>query len=401
MVTISPVSNEGRKDGVISVQTLMQDVYNANSLYDSYLKSREGVAWKESVQKYEANLLINIFNTRKALMDKTYKTKPMTEFELCERGHTRHIKAQHISDRVVQRSFNDNVLIPKVRPKLIYDNGASLKGKGLAFSRKRFEIHLRKAYKEYGANAYILLMDFRKYYDNVRHDKAFELFSKVLNQEEMEFLKLSFEDFKIDVSYMAEDEYGSCMGELFNALEYAKIPNKLKTGKRFMCKSLGIGNQSAQVTGVFFPNRIDHYCKTVKGIKYYGRYMDDTYIILPSKKALKELYGEIKGICDELGIFIHEKKSHIQKITGWLTWLKINYKLKSSGGLIRKVHSSTFRRERRNLNKFYRLYQNGRMSLKQIETCYGSWRGMFKKYDSGIKLKKMDDYYNSLFGKER
>ena len=49
---------------------------------------------------------------------------------------------------------------------LIYDNGASLKDKGLDFARRRFEIHLRNAYKEYGGKAYILLMDFTKYYDN-------------------------------------------------------------------------------------------------------------------------------------------------------------------------------------------------------------------------------------------
>lgn len=378
----------------------MKDVYNANSLYDGFMESRKGVEWKESVQKYEAGLLLNIYNTRKALMDKTYKTKPMTEFILSERGHTRHIKAQHISDRVVQRSFNDNVLIPKVRPKLIYDNGASLKGKGLSFSRKRFEIHLRKAYKEYGENAYILLMDFRKYYDNVQHEKTFEMFAEVLDAEELDFLKLCFEDFQVDVSYMTNDEYSLCMDKLFDALKHSSVPRELKTGKRYMTKSLGIGNQSAQVTGIFYPNQIDHYCKAVRAVKYYGRYMDDTYIILPSKETLRELYEEIQAMCGSLGIFIHEEKTCIRKITGWITWLKINYKLKPSGGLIRKVHSSAFRREWRKLHKFYRLYKQGKINLNHIRLCYQSWRGTYQRYDSGIKLKKMDEYFILLFGKE-
>lgn len=378
----------------------IKDVYNANSLYNGYLKAKEGVEWKESTQRYEANLLLNILNTQKALRSKTYKARPMSEFTLYERGHTRRIKAQHISDRVVQRSFNDNVLIPRVRDKLIYDNSASLKGKGLAFSRRRFEQHLRNAYKEYGKNAYVLLMDFKKYYDNVRHDKAFEEFGQVLEVDEMEFLKLSFDDFRVDVSYMTDEEYRTCMDGLFDALKHANIPNELKTGERYMPKSLGIGNQSAQITGVFYPNRIDHYCKTVRGIKYYGRYMDDTYIIMQGKESLKELYREIKVMCDELGIFINETKTHIRKITGWVPWLKINYCLKPTGGLIRKVSSATFKREHRKLKKFRKLYEQGRMSLEHIRQCYRSWRGTYRKYDSGTRLKKMDDYFNLLFGKD-
>ena len=47
----------------------MKDVYNANNLWDGYLKAREGVEWKESVQKYEANLLLNIYRTRKSIID--------------------------------------------------------------------------------------------------------------------------------------------------------------------------------------------------------------------------------------------------------------------------------------------------------------------------------------------
>lgn len=378
----------------------LEDIYNANALFDGFMKSRQGVEWKESVQKYEANLLLNILHTRKDLMTDSYAPRPMTEFRLNERGHTRHIKAQHIADRVVQRSLNDNVLIPKVRPMLIYDNGASLKDKGLDFARRRFEVHLRNAYKKYGCDAYILLMDFTKYYDNVRHKEALEMFAKVLEDDELHFLSKCFEEFAVDVSYMSDEEYVACMNKPFNALAYAEMPKQGHTGKRFMRKSLGIGNQSAQVTGIFYPHAIDNYCKTVKGLRYYGRYMDDTYIIMQDKTELKALYEKIRSMCAELGIFINEKKTHIRKISGWLTWLKINYRLKQSGGLVRKVHSSTFRRERRKLKRFHESYKAGRMSYQHINQCYKSWRGTYTRYDSGAKLRKLDNYFKKLFEEE-
>ena len=50
----------------------LEEVYNANALFDGFMKSRQGVEWKEGVQKYEANLLLNILHTRKELMADSY-----------------------------------------------------------------------------------------------------------------------------------------------------------------------------------------------------------------------------------------------------------------------------------------------------------------------------------------
>lgn len=289
------------------------------------------------------------------------------------------------------------MLIPKTRPKLIYDNGASLKNKGLDFGRRRFEIHLRKAAKKFGNNAYILTMDFTKYYDNIRHGKVLEMYRGILEPDEHKFLEKILRDFRIDVSYMNDTEYANCMNTVFNAIEHAKIRPGLKNGQKYMEKSMGIGNQSSQIIGIYYSHRIDSYCKTVLGIKFYGRYMDDTYIIMRDKNELLSVYADIQAMCGELGIFINKKKTRIRRLTGWITWLKINYKVKPSGGLIRKVHSSTFRRERRKIKQLYRLYQRGRITYGHALECYKSWRGTYAKYDSGTKLKKLDKYFESLF----
>lgn len=119
----------------------MESVYDANSLLDAFNKSKKGTAWKESVQRYEMNLLRNINQTQKEMKDGTYEQKDFYEFKLHERGKTRHIKSMHISDRVVQRSVCDNVLVPELSKYLTYDNGASMEGKGIHFARKRLSTH--------------------------------------------------------------------------------------------------------------------------------------------------------------------------------------------------------------------------------------------------------------------
>lgn len=148
----------------------LEKVYNANVLIQAFKNCKKNVSWKESVQKYEANLLLNTYNLQQSLINGTHKQKPAFEFDLHERGKIRHIKSIHIKDRVVQRAISDNLLIPRLKKYLIYDNGASLKHKGIDFSRRRLKAHLQKYYRKYGADGYVLLVDFSKFFDNIKHE---------------------------------------------------------------------------------------------------------------------------------------------------------------------------------------------------------------------------------------
>lgn len=181
----------------------MESVYDANSLLDAFNKSKKGTAWKESVQRYEMNLLRNINQTQKEMKDGTYEQKDFYEFKLHERGKTRHIKSMHISDRVVQRSVCDNVLVPELSKYLTYDNGASMEGKGIHFARKRLSTHLHKFYRKHKSNeGYVLLIDFSKFFDNIVHDGLIkEMRKKIGDKETMSFIEklmdageMSFDD---------------------------------------------------------------------------------------------------------------------------------------------------------------------------------------------------------------
>ena len=248
---------------------------DANSLIKAFNLSKKESIWKESVQKYEINLLKNTYELRNSLRDGTYKQKDFYEFVLKERGKIRYVKSMHISDRVVQRSLCDNILLPKLRKYLIYDNGASLKNKGIDFSRRRIETHLHKYYRKYKTNeGYILLIDFSKFFDNIRHDKLLELLATKFDKDFMLFIKQLISSFGIDVSYMNDVEFKNCLNVLYNSLEHPSITKVKDSDKKIMPKSIGIGSQISQICGLYFPTKIDSYCKVVKQLKYYGRYMD-------------------------------------------------------------------------------------------------------------------------------
>lgn len=92
-------------------------------------------------------------------------------------------------------------MLPKVRNKIIYDNGASIKGRGISFSRDRFEAHLQKYYRLYGTDGYILFGDFTKFYDNIIHEIAKAALLKLFDNDEFMgwLLGIIFDGFKVDV----------------------------------------------------------------------------------------------------------------------------------------------------------------------------------------------------------
>jgi hypothetical protein len=91
-----------KRQGKLSQYDNFERVADADNLYSAFRESMKGVAWKESVQRYEANAVRNIAETRRKLLAGESVQNGFVEFTLHERGKVRQIKSVHISERVVQ-----------------------------------------------------------------------------------------------------------------------------------------------------------------------------------------------------------------------------------------------------------------------------------------------------------
>ncbi|MCR5777252.1 MAG: RNA-directed DNA polymerase [Lachnospiraceae bacterium] len=373
-----------------------------NILYDAYKKSMVGSAWKREPEKFEHEWLFELTNLKRELENHTYKTLPGAEFKLNERGKIRHIHGGRMRDRVVRHALCDNILAPCLKPYLIYNNGASQKGKGLGFARNMFERDLHNYYMKYGTNeGYIGFVDFSKFYDNIRHDKIKGMIYPKIPEDVWWLMDEILSNMEIDVSYMTDEEYSHCMDERFNSVEYYEnIPKELRTGEKFMKKSVNIGDQLSQDIGVFYPHRIDNYVKIVRGFKYYGRYMDDMYLIHPDRTYIEETIKGIEKEANELGLFINKKKTHICRLKDKFTYLQIKYFLTNTGKVVKRINPKTLRRERRKLKAYKRLLDKCEIEYPDIEQAAKSWMGCFVKVMSKQQIKNMKMLYMELFRKE-
>ena len=336
-------------------------VSNADKLCAAFKRAKRGVSWKESVQRYEANLLQNVIETKRKLLAGEDVRRGFVEFTVNERGKMRHIKSVHISERIVQKCLCEEVLSPILERPLIHDNGASIKGKGTQFALNRLTAHLRRYYRSNGNSneGYALLIDFRKYFDSIDH----RILAKQLGRH--------IKDARLRIL-------------LWNFIQ-AFGPEK----------SLGLGSEVSQICAVFFPNKVDHFIKEKLRIKYYGRYMDDLYLIHSDKNYLKQCLYQIQKLCAELGITLHDKKTRIVKLTQGVNFLKGRYILTKTGKIIRLPSRDSTVRMRRKLKKYKSLCERGKMNSSDIRISYQSWRGNFKKrFDAYYKLKRMDKLYN-------
>ena len=370
---------------------MINKISNANVLMNSFYEAKKGCSWKNSVQQYEANFLKNIRHTQLELREKTYRQQDFYCFYLKERGKDRYVRSISFYDRVVQMALCD-LVNPIVEPYLIHDNGASVKKKGIDFARRRIENHLHKYYRKYGNKGYALVIDFSKFYDNILHKPLMDMYREIIDDKDIiNLINHLVDSFSVDIS-----NYNITENELFDSLAYAKAETE-KTGEKMMHKSLGIGSQISQISGIYYPSKMDNYCKIVKGIKFYGRYMDDTYIIGNSKEELKSLLDDIDKICKKQGIFINHKKTQLFRLDKGFTFLKIKYRLTDTGHLVRIPVKKNFIRERRKLKSFKNLLDKGLIDFHDIEEQYKSWKGNIQKYDCYKSLKNLDKVFNDLF----
>ena len=320
--------------------------------------------WKEATQRYKSNLLINNIQLQEDLRSENYKVSPTIDFTINERGKRRDINAPALRDRVIQKALCQQILVPQLSKLLIYDNYASLKNRGTSFARKRIDVLLRKFIRKYGTDGYILQIDIKKYFASIDHSILKQLIHKRVHEPD-DVMRLI--DYVIDTSSDGD-------------------------------KGLNLGAEAPQIFAIYYLADLDNYIKSVKGVKYYGRYMDDMFILANSKTELRALLEDIKAQLARVKLEINSMKTHITPLRHGFTYMQIKYNIVGNKVIKRPTRAKIIR-ERRRLKKFKEKYNQGLISDWEVLNAYKSWRNSLLKDcpQSKRTIGVMDILFKQLF----
>lgn len=338
---------------------------DANVLMKAARECMKGVTWKYSTQAYYLDRIERVRITRKRLQSFDRMSDGFIVFPVNERGKTRQIKSIHINERVVHRAENDEVLVPVLRPKLIYDNYASLKGRGTRKALDRLKVHLWRYFREHGSNeGHILTADLHAYFDSVRHDTVYHDYKRIFEYDPA-------------ITYLTMD-FIDAFGEI----------------------SLGLGSQVSQITAVFHPNNIDHFIKEQLKIRGYGRYNDDFFLIHESREYLEKCLDLIEAKYAEKGIELNRKKTKIVKLSEEFKFLKAKIHMTDTGKVIMRPDHDSITRQRRKLKTLRKKLDAGKITFEDVRQSYNSWKAYISYFNSHRTVRRMDQLFDELFIKE-
>lgn len=260
-----------------------------DNLYAAYRKARLGKRGKKAEASFEYHAIERLLILSKELREETFEPGALSTFHIFE-PKERLIQAPTFKDKIVQHAMTDSVIYGTLSKGFIRDNVAAQYGKGTHDGLYRLETHMRDYFlKRKGrdeaerktaglpyrpmeewdyADGWVLKGDVHHFFASIDHEKLKERLATRFDDERFQRLQRKYID--------AAD-------------------------------GLALGHQTSHIYAVDFLSPIDHYIKERLHIRYYGRYMDDFYLIHESKEHLQYCLAEITRELASIGLELNDK----------------------------------------------------------------------------------------------
>lgn len=328
------------------------------NLYNSCKVSLKGKGKKKNAIRFNVMALENLCVMKRQLIDHTYKIGAYSEFIVSE-PKRRVVKSGTFRDKVLQHCLCDYVLLPRLREIFILDNYAGQTGKGTLFGLDRLSENLLSFYEERGCDGYILKCDITKFFYSIDHDAMKKCVRQYFDDEDIRWV--------CDLFIDSTDGCG-----------------------------LPLGNQCSQVFALMFLNGLDHFITEELGCEYYGRYMDDFYLLSDDKEYLKDCLVKIRAYLAGLSLTLNDKTEIVPMRKG-IRFLGFHSYLTKDGRVIRKLTGDNKRQIKKRLCKNAKLVAAGKMTREKFDEKYASWKNYASHGNCYKLICNMDEFVETLF----
>lgn len=287
-------------------------------LFRAYYNARQNKRNTINQLKFELNFEREIFALCREIENRTYKPQREIAF-IVNRPVKREIFAADFRDRVVHHLLFA-YLNPIIEKRIIYDCYSCRRGKGTSAGVQRAGKFLRACSDNYTRDCFIMKMDISGYFMSINRDRLYHKVNGLLNKEYQK-CALSGKGVPFDpdmVDFLIQrtlfrNPADHCIikGSRSN---WVGLPGNKSLFYASDGCGLPIGNLTSQLFGNVYLNDFDHWMKKKMGFRYYGRYVDDFYVMRRDKERLLNALPKIARYLKESEeLVLHPNKTKINK----------------------------------------------------------------------------------------
>lgn len=288
----------------------------------------------------------------------------------------RIVQAPKFRDKIIQNLLCDEYLYDEISRTFIKDSYSAVIGKGTHYGLNRVSSMMESYYDTYGTNdGWVWKGDIHHFFNSIRHDLAKECVRKAVRDDRV-----------CELVWRYIDAYDANMIDPDYVPPSAFPPDDQRYG-------IPLGLRQNQLIANLVLSRMCHRMKEKYRLKWYGRYMDDFFVIHHDRDALKAIKRETEEwLKAEMHLETNEK-SKIFPLRQGLDFLGFSTRLMDNGKIERKLRKRSKQKMRRKIKSYKKLVYNGDMTLATAQQCYASMRGHAAHGSTKALLKK----YDSLF----
>lgn len=359
-------------------------------LYQAYINCRKRKRTTINAMNFEINETKELYKLWYELNTNTYKVGKSIAF-CVDRPVKREVFAADFRDRIVHHLLIDRIL-PFLENEFIKDSYSCRVGKGTLYGVKQCEKYIIEASENFTKNCVIVKCDLKSFFMTINKQ---HLFDKLVNfyKTQCKFNNENDLLFNIHLTKLIifNEPQKNCILKQ-HISHWKDLPKEKSLFSIGNDVGLPIGNLTSQLFANFYLSEFDHFVNDELGIKYYGRYVDDFFLIVNNTQDANDVLKCIKEKLLSLGVTLHPKKLYIQDIKKGIKF--IGSVIKPNRKYIANRTKGNFFTKILNINKEYEnkkvIYEK---EIKEQINSINSYLGFMKPFKT-FKIKKK--YLNML-----
>ncbi|MBR2710500.1 RNA-directed DNA polymerase [Candidatus Saccharibacteria bacterium] len=300
-----------------------------DELTRAFEDARKGKLKTYDEHHFEQNWIKNIILLRDAVVERRYEPSPSVAFVIFK-PMVREIFAAPFRDRVIHH-FLYNMQAGWWDRRFLYDSYSCRVGKGTLFGIQRAQKMMWRASENFTKEAYVIKLDIRGYFMSLPRQKLYERIKWGLDRQFADVIDdpVGYKIYKI-CDYLwrmiifddpASKAWKRGPRDNWNP---AVLPPEKSLFTQEPGYGVVIGNLTSQLVSNIYLGQLDRFIYFDLGYKYYGRYVDDFYIMVPEEQysqAKEDVAVIEKYLREELGLIMHKKKRYYQNVKKGMSFL--------------------------------------------------------------------------------